>query len=206
VEPFETTTLDPEQLGEATGVLLRSFYGAPQFVAVCPDPAKRLRLLHIFFGVALQDVLAYGHVDVASEHGRVAGIALWLPPGQVVMTPARQARAALPMSRIGFFAPRALSRLARLGTALDVAHPEEPHWYLSALAVDVTEQGRGVGSRLLRDGLARAEASGHGCYLETMLERNVRLYQRFGFEVVREVEGLVPGGPPFWFMWRAPRV
>lgn len=203
--PFETATLDPEQLPQATGVLLRSFHGAPQFVAVCPDPAKRLRLLRIFFGVALRDTLAHGHVDVASEHGRVTGVAIWLPPGRVLMTPARQARAALPMSRIGFFAPRALSRLARLGTALGAAHPEEPHWYLSALAVDITEQGRGVGSRLLHVGLARAEAAGHGCYLETMLERNVRLYRRFGFEVVREEEGLVQGGPPFWFMWRAPR-
>lgn len=198
------TPLDPEQLREAPGVLLRSFYSAPQFVAVCPDPAKRLRLLRIFFGVALRDVLAHGHVDVASGHGRVAGVALWLPPGHVVMTTARQVRAALPMSRVGFFALRAFARLVHLGTALDAAHPKEPHWYLSALAVATTEQGRGVGSRLLREGLARAEASGHGCYLETMLERNVRLYRKFGFEVVREEEGLVPGGPPFWFMRRAP--
>ncbi|MDQ3398081.1 MAG: GNAT family N-acetyltransferase [Deinococcota bacterium] len=205
MEPFETKPLEPNQIGEATGVLLRSFHSALQFVAVCPNPAKRLRLLRIFFGVAVRDALAHGHIDVASGHGRVAGVAVWLPPGHVVMTPARQARAALPMSRIGFFAPRALSRLARLGTVLDAAHPGEPHWYLSALAVDTTVQGQRVGSQLLRDGLARAEATRYGCYLETMLERNVRLYRRFGFEVVREEQGLVPGGPPFWFMWRAPQ-
>lgn len=184
---------------------LRSFHSAPQFVAVCPDPTKRLRLLRIFFGVALRDTLTHGHVDVASAHGRVVGVALWVPPGRVSMTFARQARAALPMLHIGLLAPRAFSRLARLGTALDAAHPEEPHWYLSALAVDITEQARGVGSQLLREGLARTEVTGYGCYLETMLERNLRLYQKFDFEVVHKDEGLLPGGPPFWFMWRAPR-
>lgn len=91
------------------------------------------------------------------------------------------------------------------GAALDAAHPKEPHWYLSTLAVNTPEQGRGGGSRLLRGGLVRAEATGYGCYLETRLERNVRLYQKFGFEIVRKEKDVVPGGPPFWFMWRAPR-
>ena len=109
------------------------------------------------------------------------------------------------MLRIGFLAPRTLGRLARLGAAVGAARPEEPHWYLVALAVDPAAQRQGTGSRLVHEGIARAETTGRGCYLETMLKQNVRLYRKFGFKVLREAETLLPGGPPFWFMWRTPR-
>ena len=34
-------------------------------------------------------------------------------------------------------------------------HPTEPHWYLPLIGVDVTKQGHGYGSVLLRHALAR---------------------------------------------------
>jgi hypothetical protein len=51
--------------------------------------------------------------------------------------------------------------------------------------------------------LRRADADGLPCYLETMKERNVPFYQKYGFEVV--VDELVPkGGPRLWTMKRQP--
>ena len=44
---------------------------------------------------------------------------------------------------------------------------------------------------------------GIGAYLETDAEANVRLYQRFGFDVVGTTE--IYDGPNY-FMWREPRV
>ena len=57
----------------------------------------------------------------------------------------------------------------------EVAHsrPEEPHWYLSMLGTDPVARGTGVGSRLLRTGLARADADGVPVYLETMNSANL---------------------------------
>ncbi len=193
---------DRSRLDETAAVLAESFYDAPQFMSVWSDKAKRKRLLPAFFRVALTDALWYGHVSVALEDDRIAGVAVWLPPGHAVMTLRRQVRAALPLLRIALADPRAFPRLAKLGSVIDVAHPKEPHWYLVVLGVIKEKQGQGVGSYLVREGLGRSERTGYGCYLETMLESNVRLYEKHGFNIIRYEESLLPGGPPFWFMWR----
>jgi ribosomal protein S18 acetylase RimI-like enzyme len=201
-----TTNLqDKTRLGEAASVLARSFQDASQFVTVCPDSGQREKMLHIFFRVALEDALRHGLVSVALVHERIVGVAAWLPPGYEVMTLARQARAALPLMRIFLVTPRAFLRLIRLGGAISAFHPREPHWYLVVLGVSEEMRGQRVGSRLVREDVAHAERTGYGCYLETMLERNVRLYEKHGFQVMRREEGLLPGGPPFWFMWRPAR-
>jgi ribosomal protein S18 acetylase RimI-like enzyme len=57
----------------------------------------------------------------------------------------------------------------------------------------------GIGSKLLRVFCARMDAAGEDAYLETDKAINVRLYERFGFEVVTEGEVL---GIPNWFMLR----
>ncbi|KOX20840.1 N-acetyltransferase [Nocardiopsis sp. NRRL B-16309] len=69
----------------------------------------------------------------------------------------------------------------------ELAHsrPEEPHWYLSMLGTDPVARGTGVGSRLLRAGLARADADGVPVYLETMNSANLGYYEKFDFRVVR---------------------
>lgn len=201
-EPPTPALTSREHFKAAVSVLTQSFYDSPQFVATCPDPHKRKQVLPIFFGVALRDALAHGYVDVILEHEAVVALALWLPPGSTEMTPVRQARAAFSMLRLGLIAPRALRRLAHLGASIDALHPSEPHAYLQGLAVHPSVQGRGYGSRLLLRGLGRADAEGWPCYLETMTERNVRLYERFGFRVMRQQHEVLPGGPPFWFMWR----
>lgn len=49
--------------------------------------------------------------------------------------------------------------------------------------------------------LARADAAGLPCYLETLSERNLPFYERYGFQVT--FSGEVPeGGPMAWAMVR----
>ena len=186
-------------LDEAVSVLVGSFQDAPQFVNIWPDNARRQRVLPIFLRIALEDAWRHGRVNVALADQRIVGVAAWLPPQREVMTPTRQLRAALPLMRILQVTPRAFPHLTRFGGAINAAHPKVPHWYLVVLGVSAKRQGQGIGSRLVRKGLERAERT--GCYLETMLEDNVRLYEKHGFETIR-YEELLPNGPPFWFMWR----
>ena len=53
---------------------------------------------------------------------------------------------------------------------------------------------------LLEPGLARADAEGLPCYLESSNPLNVGLYERHGFEVTREHH--LPDGPLLTYMWR----
>ncbi len=81
-----------------------------------------------------------------------------------------------------------------------------PHWYLWALGVAPERQGQGIGGALLAPILARADAEGLPCYLETQTEANVAFYARRGFEVLAADE--LPGQPvsvPMWYMAREPR-
>jgi ribosomal protein S18 acetylase RimI-like enzyme len=78
--------------------------------------------------------------------------------------------------------------------------PDEPHWYVSHLAVAPEAQGRGIGGRLLDHGLRRADANHVGTYLETANPANLAFYARHGLREVGLVD--VAGAPPVWLLWR----
>jgi ribosomal protein S18 acetylase RimI-like enzyme len=83
------------------------------------------------------------------------------------------------------------------------AHPEEPHWYLPLIGTDPTQQGRGHGSALLRHALAICDADRVPAYLEATCQRNVTLYQRYGFEVTGAIQS--GSSPTITPMVRKPR-
>lgn len=72
-------------------------------------------------------------------------------------------------------------------------------WSLETLGVSPEHQGKGRASALLDFGLEAVRAAGGSLVsLETSDHRNVRLYERFGFKVVREATQ--SGRPPVWAM------
>ena len=81
--------------------------------------------------------------------------------------------------------------------------PCEPLWHLDSVAVAPGWQGRGIGSALIEFGLEHARESGTAMVLETGTHRNVPLYERLEFHVVKEADS-PEGGPHVWFMRRDP--
>jgi len=81
--------------------------------------------------------------------------------------------------------------------------PSEPLWHLDSVAVAPGSQGRGIGSALIEFGLEQARQSGTAMILETGTQRNVPLYERLGFRIVKEADS-PKGGPHVWFMRRDP--
>jgi len=79
------------------------------------------------------------------------------------------------------------------------------HWYLFLLGVEPRHQGKGYASNLLRGMLYRIDKEGLPCYLETEVEKNVPIYEHFGFEVIDEF--IVPNTMvKIWAMLRKPEV
>jgi len=96
---------------------------------------------------------------------------------------------------------RGFKTFTRLGANTELNHPSDTHWSLEALGVRPEAQKQGLGGRLVRPMLERADSEGIECYLETSNPANIDYYARFGFHVLSEVS-LIPNGPPHVAMRR----
>lgn len=186
--------LKPGQAQAGAAALSASHSDYPAFVHIYPDEKKRAKALLPFFAAAVRDGIRSGLVYAAVDGGEVLGIAVWLPPGALPWSTMRKLRATPAFLKVWAADPRGFAAFARLGANSELYHPAGRHWSLEALGIRPEAQRRGLGTRLVRPILERADAEGVECYLETSNRANVAYYARFGFEVLREVP-LIAGGP-----------
>lgn len=191
--------LDPSLLDVANDTLVAAFMDDSMVGWVFPDATSRPRGLRRLQRVPLEYGLRYGYVR-QSDEGRC--VAIWVPP-EAPMSPWRMVRSGMLAApfRTGL---GPLGRFASAGGTMDKIHKRYmsgPHWELLIVAVRPELQGRGRGSALVRDGLARADEAGLPCYLNTNTPANLPLYERFGFTVLEEA-ALGKDGPPAWGMRR----
>jgi GNAT superfamily N-acetyltransferase len=169
-----------------------AFIDDPVLSWAFPDEAKRRRYGRSFFEMHARHLIPGGLTWRADGGG-----ALWAAPGHWRESP-------LEALRLGAATFRGLGshglRVARGLLGIQSRHPREPHLYLAVVGVRPERQGNGLGTALLRPGLAHADRLGLPAYLESSNIRNVPLYERHGFEVTEEVD--LPSGPPIWLMWR----
>jgi ribosomal protein S18 acetylase RimI-like enzyme len=66
-------------------------------------------------------------------------------------------------------------------------HPAGLRYYLWFIGVDPSEQGKGIGSRLLSEVVAEGMKQKRTICLETSTQKNIPWYQKHGFTVYREL-------------------
>ena len=186
----------------AAATLARAFDADPMFSWLFPDSATRPAALERLLRVPLEFGCRWGRITVS--HG-IKAVSVWSPPGSALTVPRllRSGMLGVPFST-GFGPFATFMRANDVMEKIHKARMPEPHWYLIVIGVEPDLQGQGVGSALVRHGLAEADRHGHPCYLETSDLRNVAFYERHGF-VVQEEAALGAGGPPAWAMRRAVR-
>ncbi|GAA1822599.1 GNAT family N-acetyltransferase [Nesterenkonia flava] len=196
------TPAAPADADGAAETLVQAFLADPHMTGSLPtgDTAGQLRRL---FGSGVRSALrGSGHVYLAvdSEDSSVPplGVAVWEPPTS--KTP--------PLSALTHLVTQARVYGSRLPDALRNArafhahHPKAPHWFLAFIGARPEARGRGVGSALIRQGLAHADAESVGVYLESSSPDNLPYYRKFGFHE----RGVIPayGTSPAIGMWRPP--
>ncbi|HEY1598711.1 MAG TPA: GNAT family N-acetyltransferase [Pirellulales bacterium] len=195
--------LHAAQFARARALLGRAFYDYNLMVHAQPKDHRRLGAVETLYGAMLWDCLCRGETHVTPDF---TGVSAWLAPGTGLPSFLQQVRCGMLRLPLGFGARgfRRLLAYDEVGRRLHHQYAAEPHWYLAVIAVDVGQQGRGIGSDLMRPMLARADAEGKACWLDTHQEQNVRLYKRHGFEIAECAE--VRGHPiPVYGMLRRPR-
>ena len=178
----------------AIDVIVLAFSADPAARRTFPEPTQYLRtfprFVKAFGGKAFQHGTAY-HVD------GFLGAALWLPPE---VHPDEEALAVLIEETVA--EPERKDVFAVI-EQMASHHPREPHWYLPLIGVDPIQQGKGLGSALLRQALIRCDREQKLAYLESSNAKNMPLYERVGFERI----GTIQAGtwPPIYPMVRTPR-
>ncbi len=177
-------------------MLARAFVDDPAMGWIFPDPSTRAKRLPRLFGL-LFDGDASAGMRLVTIGGEAA--TLWRGPGRTRTTRLGMLRVAIPM--LTTFGP-ALGRALAVADAIEAHMPEANGWYLHIAGCDPAEQGKGLGTAVVRAGLDRA-AGRMPAYLETASERNLDFYQGLGFAVTSEWR-VSRGGPRFWSMGRPP--
>jgi GNAT superfamily N-acetyltransferase len=197
--PVEARVASGDEIPAAVEALARAFYADPVWGWAFPDPERRLEQHRAVWGLVARAALSY---ESAWLTGDCAAVALWIPPGKPELLPEDGARLeGLLLELLGDGAGRVLETFARF----EAAHPTaEPHYYLSLLATDPGQRGRGLGMGLLAATLERIDAEGAPAFLESSNPANTPRYERLGFAVCGEFE-LPEGGPSVTQMWRDPR-
>jgi GNAT superfamily N-acetyltransferase len=179
--PGPSTTADPDPASSTAALALEAdpFY---QSITVDheQDPPRRRSALAAYFSLSIEEGRRIGRAIHLEDPA--FGVAVWhLPQTQEVEANATEHKR-VALSRVlgpaglenydrilGYMAPRA-DRVVPPGS-----------WYLSIIAVDPSQQGRGLGQRLLAPTLAEADARGAACFLETFSPRSRTFYSRLGF-------------------------
>lgn len=186
-------------------LLARAFQDDPLFAWIEPDPAVRAPfLLRFMRALAWRSHL---FAEAWTTAPQPLGASLWVGPDLGPLSPAQLERSGLDRVGEDLPAPSRARYLAFDGVrdVVDRVVPR-PRVYLGVLAVDPAAQGQGqgLGERLLRPGLATADAAGLPTSLETTKEANVSWYERHGFAVA--ASGQASGdGVRYWVLRRKPR-
>ena len=190
----------PNEAPQVAAVMARAFDDDPFANWFAAQDKRRAARIYSFMEISLKKLtLKYREVYTTANY---EGAAFWHPPGTWKMGLLQQ------MMLLPSFA--AVSSWRRVPTvvkgldAVEKKHPHEPHFYLLALGVEPTLQGRSVGTQLMAPVLERCDRERIPAYLESSKERNVPMYERNGFKVTETM--VVPGGgPKLWLMWRDPK-
>ena len=196
-----------KDIPKAGVTLADAFQHDPIWELVFMDEA-RLEQRGVLFESPIRFCHKYGEVYAPSEH--LEGVALWVPGDFADFTIWRMIRSGAIIS--GMKAMKACTRLARkqgrIFGPLQADRKEHmkgrTYVYFMVLGVASEFQGQGFGGKLLRALIEESKQAGVSIYVETETERNVGMYERFGFRVLKQIT-LPIINLPQWEMIREPK-
>ncbi len=188
----------PDEMGQVCDILGSAFTDDPVMDWICGQP----KIYSTMFRAEAEALYKkHGHVYLNDEG---TGAAMWLPPGVAHKAPFHWRVLVLIWKMLLASGPASMKRGMLVDQMFAKYHEQyasEPHFYLHAIGAAYNNQGRGIGSALLKAGLEVCDKQDMPAYLESSNVKNNVLYERYGFKVVDE-ETLPDGGPTVWFMKR----
>lgn len=176
--------LNKSDAKHAVEVLAKAFQNYPLLQYYFPNKFEREKISSHFLSFAVFTGISYGEVYATSSN--LEGVAVWIPSTNYPVTFWGLLRS-VPLSVIFGFGSHGGFKMRRLGEYIDTVHQRlipYKHWFLQTIGINPEFQNKGYGSKLLRPMISRIDKEGLPCYLETLDEQNVPLYEHFGFRIV----------------------
>ena len=194
---------DIEQVNK---VLADAFQHDPIWNKIFEGESNLDKRFQSFFEVPVRHCLKYGEVYATSSN--LEGIAGWVPGKYAHMTAWRILRS----GAVGAAVRMGSNVSKKMGPAFKpITADRQEHMaghdflYLLIVGVATEYQGKGFGRKLIDAAIEKSEREGLYLYLETETEENVKMYEHFGFRLLKKL--ILPVVDlPMWEMARKPNV
>jgi ribosomal protein S18 acetylase RimI-like enzyme len=195
-------TLNKNQIKTAGEVLGRALKDDPVSVYAVPDKDKRYAEIKHIFQITSCLGVKYGETHATSPN--FEGIAVWIPyvnkQYKLIMDIGCIVKAKI--YKLGFKASKRFKPIEEHNANVHREFAPGDHWYLQNLGVEPEHQGKGYGSLLMEYMLEKIDTKNPlPIFLETSTEINVKFYERFGFQVMRD-EVIPNTGVYQWYLLR----
>ena len=172
-------TAAPEDAPRLISSLVTAFAADPFIRWMFPDAEQYLRSFPLVLTHFAGGAFDHGSACRTADYRAAA---LWLPPG---VAPDEAALGAVMEEGV---APDLQAEVFGVLEEVGAGHPDEAHWYLPAMGADPTCQRKGYGSAVMAESLRRCDEGHIAAYLESTNPANIPFYQRFGFDVVGDIQ------------------
>jgi ribosomal protein S18 acetylase RimI-like enzyme len=189
------------QAEPAIEVLKNAFQQTFSMKYYLPNEVNREKAVRYFLSIGVHTGIKYGEVYATSSN--YEGAAIWMSSDNLPITTWKMLSSVSTTAVLGFVRYGGL-KMMRIGEYVEKAHKRlapAKHWYLQTIGVDPKFQGKGYAGRLIEPMLAKIDSQHLPCYLETFEEKNVSIYERFGFRTIERA--FIPQTPfENWAMLR----
>jgi len=185
-----------KEIKKAANILTSAFYDDPIYNKMNISEDKRRKI----FEMMIKFSFRYGNLISTSEN--LEGV-MAINPHDKDMTFWRIIRSG------AFFTSLKLASIQKTMGAVEKAMKEPKknldigaYIYLFTIGVSQEFQGKGFGGKLLRAIVEKADTERKPMYLETQNEKNVSLYEKYGFYIYKKIDLPDPLNLPMWLMVR----
>lgn len=190
--------LDANSFTEAASTLINAFAGDRIFERLKLSP----KMVRRMYEIPLKIGFRYGEVYSISE--RCEGVMVFCSDEWASVNLGHMAKSGAFFSSIGLLKILANKHMRKLFVTLEEDKKKldiGPFLYLMVIGVLPESQSMGYGGRLLDFLCERADREGKALYLETQNKKNVTWYEKFGFQVIKEIS--FADWLPLWEMVRS---
>lgn len=175
-----------EDFDAALSVIVAAFQNGSLYKFVAPDASARAEFLEAMFRLRMKFCLKKAEVYVAVAE-KIVGVAVWIPPYVAMMQEdMAESGGAEVFDKMTPDVRKRWTDFAAELSRLMKKYIQQPFWSLAPIVVLPERQGEGIASLLIRKQLEKIDAQKLPCVLATQDEKNVVIYQRYGFKVVGE--------------------